>query len=53
MKYIINLNFAVEISQNSIGVDIVKKIILVSKDRLFHILNEVLLHVIPSNHTEN
>ena len=35
MKYIINLNFAVEISY-SIGVDIVKKIILVSKDRLFH-----------------
>ena len=36
MKYIINMNSALEIAQNAIVVDIIKKIILMSKGRLIH-----------------
>ena len=33
IKYIINLNFALKITYNSISVDNIKKIVLMAKDR--------------------
>ena len=49
MKYNINKNFALEIAQNSNGVTILKKIIVMLKDRSIYInLKEILF--IPNNY---